>query len=367
MSKKWIIEKQQPTALRVALVSLLAILVTLFITGLIFSAYGFNPIEAFTEIFQKVTKSRRSFFEVLRKAIPLMLCGVGLVVAFRAQFWNIGAEGQILAGAVAASGVALFTNIPAPFMLPCMFIAGFLAGGMWGFLPAILKIRLGVNEIITTLMMNYIAIFIVQWLISGPWQGATTRGFARSDTFEKVAWIPIIEKTRLHWPTLVVAVVLAIVVALLLSRSKLGFEIRVMGSSPEAARYAGINFFRTTLLLMLISGGAAGLAGVGEVGGILHRLDTPLAISQGYGYMAIIVALLARGKPMAVILTALLLGFVFASGDIMKVALRMPVQMTSVISGLLLLVIICAEPLMNYRLRRVSKTASLDNSKVGEV
>lgn len=363
---RWVIEKQEPTAFRVFLVSLIAILVTLFITGLIFAAYGFHPIDSFVEIYQKITKNQRSFFEVLRKAIPLMLCGVGLVVAFRAQFWNIGAEGQILAGAVAASGVALFTNIPAPFMLPCMFIAGFLAGGLWGFLPAILKIRLGVNEIITTLMMNYIAIFIVQWLISGPWQGATTRGFARSDTFDKIAWIPVIERTRLHWPTLVIAIVLVVVVALMISRSKLGFEIRVMGSSPEAARYAGINFFKTTLLLMLISGGAAGLAGVGEVGGILHRLDTPLAISQGYGYTAIIVALLARGKPMAVIITALLLGFVFASGDIMKVALRLPFQMTSVISGMLLLVLICAEPLMHYRLKRVPKLNSQKLNSGGE-
>ncbi|MEZ4607312.1 MAG: hypothetical protein R2865_11075 [Deinococcales bacterium] len=230
---------------------------------------------------------------------------------------------------------------------------------MWGFLPAFLKIRLGVNEIITTLMMNYIAIYITLWLINGPWKGQSMRGFARSDQFDKSAWLPTLTGTRLHYPTLILAILLVILITVLLLRSKLGFEIRIMGQSPSAAHYAGINFFSTTILLMLISGGAAGLAGVGEVAGILHRLDHPSAISQGYGYTAIIVALLARGQPPATIITALFLGFIFASGDVMKAVLRMPFQITGVISGLVLFFIICAEPLMHYRLRRVPKEIPL--------
>nr|NIV29118.1 ABC transporter permease [Anaerolineae bacterium] len=239
-------------------------------------------------------------------------------------------------------------------MIPGMFLAGFLAGGLWGLVPAYLKVRLGVNEIITTLMLNYVALYIVRWLINGPWKGESATGFSYSDKFDRAIWLPTVGTTRLHWPTLLLGLVLALFVALLLSRMQLGFEIRMMGQSPEAARYAGVNFLRTTLILVLFSAGAAGLAGVGEVAGIHHRLIEPNSISLGYGYTAIIVALLARGSPLAAILSALFMGLVFASGDIMKVALRLPFQITGVINGLILMFVICAEPFLRYRLVRLS-------------
>lgn len=342
----------------VGLVSLGSVVAALVVTGVIFAAYGFNPLQAYRDILGAIFADWRGAAEVVRRAIPLLLAGVGILLALKARFWNIGAEGQILAGAVAASGVALFVPVPAPLMIPTLFIVGFLGGALWSFVPAILKVKLGVNEIITTLMMNYVALYMVQWLINGPWKGLTTRGFARSDPFPSVAELPTWGATRLHWPTLVLGLLFAIGVAFLLSRTKLGFEIRMMGESPEAARYAGVDFFRTTLLLMLIAGGAAGLAGVGEVAGIHHRLVGPDDISLGYGYTAIIVALLARGSALAAILTALFLGLVFASGDVMRVVLRLPAQMTDVISGLVLFFVICSEPLMRYTLRWVPKQES---------
>jgi simple sugar transport system permease protein len=226
--------------------------------------------------------SARKFFEAgvahipeersRRGIVPGMSVAENLVLRrYRAQFWNIGAEGQLLARAVGAAGVALFSPIPAPWLLPGMFATGFVAGSLWGCLPALLKLKLGVNEVITTLMLNYIALYLVQWLIYGPWKGKSMRGFAYTDPFPQGARLPLIPGTRVHWPTLVLGVVLAVGIAFLLSRTRLGYEVRVIGQNPEAARYAGIDAARVTLLVMLISGGAAGLAGVGEVAGMLGR------------------------------------------------------------------------------------------------
>ncbi|MBI3974907.1 MAG: ABC transporter permease [Armatimonadetes bacterium] len=334
-------------------VSLAAIGVALLLAGVIFWSHGVSPIRAYGVIVRGTLMSARALPEIGRNAIPLMLAGVGLVLAFRAQFWNIGAEGQILAGATAATGVALFLpfQIPAPWMLPAMFAAGFVGGALWGLLPTVLRLRLSVNEVITTLMMNYIALYLVQWLVHGPWKGPEMRGFAFTNAFPPGGIIPVIAGTRIHWPTLALGLALAAGSALLLSRTRLGFEIRVQGESPEAARYAGIDPARTTLVVMLLAGGAAGLAGVGEVGGIHHRLLDPTQISLGYGYAAIIVAWLARGSPLAAIVTAVFLGVVFSAGDVMRVGLQMPARVTDVFNGLILFCLIGSERLMHYRVR----------------
>ncbi|HEX7005210.1 MAG TPA: ABC transporter permease [Trueperaceae bacterium] len=344
--------RPDPSPLLVFAVSLAAILAALLVTGVLFALQGVDPVAGFATILQRTILDPRGSSEVVRKSIPLLLAGVGIVLALRARFWNIGAEGQILAGAVAASGVALFLPVPPALMVPTMFLAGFIAGAAWGFLPAILKVRLGVNEIITTLMLNYVALYIVRWLINGPWRGDSVTGFSYSDRFPEYAWLPTIGTTRLHWPTLLIGLVLALLLAFVLFRTRLGFEIRMMGESPEAARYAGVDFFWTTIALVCVAAGAAGIAGVGEVAGIHQRLLEPTSISLGYGYTAIIVALLARGNPLATIVTALFMGLVFASGDIMKVSLRLPSQMPSVINGLVLLFLVCSEPLLRYRLVR---------------
>jgi ABC-type uncharacterized transport system permease subunit len=357
--------RPDPSSWLVFAVSLGAVVGSLIVTGVLFALHGVEPLSAYATIFQKTILNERGFSEVVRKSIPLLLAGVGLVLAFRARFWNIGAEGQILAGAVAASGVALFVPLPAALAVPGMFLAGFLAGAAWGFLPAILKVRLGVNEIITTLMMNYIALYIVRWLINGPWRGRSVTGFSYSDRFPDYAWLPTLGTTRLHWPTLALGLILALLLTFVLFRTRLGFEIRMMGESPEAARYAGVDFLWTTIALVCVAAGAAGLAGVGEVAGIHHRLVEPNSISLGYGYTAIIVALLARGNPLAAIVTALFMGLVFAAGDIMKVSLRLPSQMPSVINGLVLLFLVCSEPLLRYRLVRAPPAGRSHSSGTG--
>ena len=336
-------------------VSVLAVVLALLVAALVFRGYGVNPWRAYVTIAKSTLGSRFGLMEILRRTIPLLLCGVGLVVAFRSQFWNIGAEGQLLAGAVAATGVALFTGISGKWLLPAMFGAGFLAGAAWGVIPAFLKVKLKVNDVISTLMMNYIMIYIVEWLIHGPWKGPTMRGFAYTDTFPKAAWLPTLPLSRVHWPTLIIGVAAAAVVAFILARTRLGYEIRVVGESEGAARYAGINFLRVSLWVMVLSGGLAGLAGVGEVAGIHHKLLSPVQVSAGYGYTAIIVAWLARGSPIAAIVTSLLFGLIFAAGDVIKVSLRMPSQVTGVFNGLILFFLIGVELLMYWKVRLLPK------------
>jgi simple sugar transport system permease protein len=335
----------------VLIVSVLAVFAALIAAAGIFWSFGLNPIHAYATVFTGTLADRRAAPEILRQAIPLLLCGVGLVLAFRAQFWNIGAEGQLLAGASGAAGVALFAPLPAPLVLPAMFAAGAVCGALWGLLPTVLRLKLDVNEVITTLMMNYIALFLVDWLVHGPWKGPTAFGFAYTDTFRDAAWLSLVPGTRVHWPTLAIGVALALALAFFLARTRLGFEIRVQGENPTAARYAGIDPVRTTLAAMLISAGAAGLAGVGEVAGIHHRLLFPTQVSLGYGYAAIIVAWLARGSPVAAILTALFLGLIFSAGDTMKVTLQMPFRVTDVFNGLILFFLIGSERLLWYRVR----------------
>jgi len=327
-----------------------AILLAFAVTGIIFFSYGVNPGRAYAEILGGSLGSIYGLGETLRRAIPLLLCGVGLVLAFRAFFWNIGAEGQLLMGAVAATGIALFVGIPDPFLIPAMFFAGFFAGAIWGLIPAMLRAFLCINEVITTLMMNYIAMYLVLYLIHGPWKGPQMRGFAYTNTFPEAAWLPTLGTSRVHWPTLIIGLALVALSFLLLSRTKLGYEIRVVGENPEAARYAGISYGKTILLVMFLSGGAAGLAGVGEVAGIHHMLRHPNQISLGYGYTAIIVAWLARGSPLVTIFTALLLGVIFAGGDVIKVSLGLPFQIIGVFNGLILFFLIGSELLMYYRI-----------------
>lgn len=333
-------------------VSLIAVIVGLLVTAGVFVGYGLNPVEAYGLIVRRTLLDGRGFSEVVRKSIPLLLAGVGLVLAFRAQFWNIGAEGQILAGAVGTAGVALFVPIPQPWLVPSMYLAGFLAGALWGLVPAVLKARLGVSEIITSLMLNYVALYGVRWLINGPWKAKSMTGFAYSERFGPAAALPMFGSTRVHVSTLIVGLAFVVMLWFILRHTRLGFAVRMLGQSPAAARYAGVSLLGTTVALAMLSAGAAGVAGTGEVAGIHRRLIDPDSISLGYGYTAILVALLARGNPFATVLTALFLGWVFAAGDVMKVSLHLPFQITGVLTGVMLLCVVAAEPLLRYRFVR---------------
>ncbi len=339
------------------LVSLAAIVVSLvlalLVIAVVFRIFGLDPVETYRRMFRGAFGSTYGLSETLVKTIPLLITGVGLSVAFRALVWNIGAEGQLLMGAVAATWIALFVmpDAPAWILIPSMFIAGFIAGAIWALIPAFLKAKYQTNEVITTLMMVYIASEFVNYLVYGPWKGAQEWGFPYSDKFPAAAQLPVLGTTRVHYPTLILALALAGLMYLLMMRTRVGYEIRVVGENPTAARYAGINHMRVILMVMLISGGLAGLAGVGEVAGVHHRLRVAQGISAGYGFTAIIVAWLGRLNPLAVIVSSFLFGGLLVGGDTLQVALQLPVATIQLFNGVILFFVLAAEVLTRYTIR----------------
>lgn len=316
----------------------------------VFAASGVSPWEAWRTLLEGTLGDSQGLAEVLRRTLPLLLIGSGLTLAFRVGFFNIGAEGQLLAGAVASTGVALFLP-PGAWSLPLMFLAGAVGGGLWTLPAAWLRSRVNVNEILTTLMLNPVAGSLVIALVTGPWRGEQVQGYTYTDAFPPAGQLPLLEGTLVHWPTLVLGVAVAVALQVLLHRTAVGYALRVVGASPRAARYTGMPVGRVVLLTGLLSGGAAGLAGAGEVAGIHHRLLDPSQLSLGYGFTAIIVAWLARGHPALVLLTAPLMGVILAGGDLLKISLNLPFRVIDVFSGILLLCLICGESLSRHRVR----------------
>lgn len=340
-----------PPRLRALWVTLAAVLVALVLVGIVIFAAGTNPLDAYAAMFRGTVMDGRGWAEVLRRAVPLLLVGVGLTLAFRAQFFNIGAEGQILLGAVAAGGVALFVPLPGLLLPAVMFVVAFLAGGLWALIAAWLRTRLRVNEILSTLMLNYVATYLVIYLIAGPWKGKNVRGFIYTDDFPAAAWLPTLPGTLVAWPTLLLGVLAAVGLQFLLTRSTKGFELRVVGENAGAARYTGISITKTVLLMGLITGGMAGLAGAGEVMGIHHKLLEPAQISAGYGFTAIIVAWLARGNPLLCLVTAPVMAIILAGGDVLKINLNLPFRIVDVFSGVMLLCLIASEIFVRHRIK----------------
>jgi simple sugar transport system permease protein len=338
----------------------------LIAVGIVFAASGANPFYALYRIFSGSFGSRYGLGETITKAIPLILIGAGLTVAFRAKFWNIGAESQLLAGATVACWLGLNLPLPGPLLVPSMFLAGALAGALWGVIPALLRVRLGVNEVITTLMLNYIGAELITALITGPWKGATQQGFPYTDNLPDAATLAVVPGTRIHLVTLFVALGCAILLFVLVQRTRFGYELRVVGENPEAARYAGINFLRVAVVMMAISGGAAGLAGVGEVAGIHHHLTYPGNISAGYGFTGIIVAWLAKLNPVAAILSAVFFAGILVGGDAIQISLGLPAATVQVFNGTLLFFLIGGDTFLRNRLR-IEWPGAASAAKAGEV
>lgn len=274
-------------------VTVFSILLAVPIIAVIFSGFNVNPLDAFLVILEGAFGDVYGISETVTKAIPLMLCAVGLGVAYETGFYNIGAEGQLLMGAIFSTWVALnFGHLSSMILLPSMLIAGAIGGGIWGLIPTYLKVKFETNEVITTLMMNYIASKTLDYLVFGPWRGKEEWGFPYTSKFSETARLPVIGFTRVHYPTLILGLAAALILFFVLRRTKIGFDTRIVGKNPEAARYLGINSTKIFMFVMLISGGLAGIAGFGEVAGIQHRLRQ--AISPGYGFTSIIVAGLPR-------------------------------------------------------------------------
>jgi simple sugar transport system permease protein len=338
----------------VFLVSVIAVVVALLIGALIIALAGGNPWASYAHIARASFGSLGVFSDTLVKAIPLMLVGLACALAFRMRLWNIGAEGQFYLGAFGASAVVLLPVLPetAPrwLFIIVMMAAGILCGALWGFIPGILKARFNVNEIISTLMLNYIAVAWNNYFIFAIW---TEGGFQMSRVFPQNAWLPRLTEYAAQFPALrgltthlglLFAVLAAVVVWLILYRSQWGYEIRLVGDNPNAARYAGISIARNTILVMMVSGGLAGLAGMSEISGVVHRLQG--AISPGYGFTGIIVAWLAKLNPAAVILVSVLFGALILAGREIQ-----PSGIPKLIQGVILVCLIASDFFLRYHVR----------------
>ncbi len=335
------------------LVILFSLIGGFFVIGIVFLISGVNPLYALWKIFSGSFGSMYGITETITKAIPLVLIGAGLVLVFRAKFWNIGAEGQVLLGAVFATYVGLNfgSSLPPYIVIPLMFIVGFIGGAVWAIFPAIFKLKFGVNEVISTLMMNYIAAEFVTYLVTGPWKGKSQKGFPYTDDLPNSAILDVIGVTRIHTVTLVVAVLMVVFLFVLIYYTKFGYELRVTGDNQDAAKYAGIDFVKVSLLMMVLSGGLAGMAGVGEVAGIHHHLSYPANISSGYGYTAIIVAWLAKLNPLFVIVSGIFFAGILVGGDAIQVSLGLPAATVQIFNGILLFSLIAGDYFLNNKIK----------------
>ncbi len=338
-------------------VPIASLLVALVLGAVLFAIAGVNPLEAYRTMLAGAFTSARGLEGTIVKAIPLILTGLAVAIAFRTVLWNIGAEGQLYMGAFAATGVALYLLPKAPpiVLIPATLLAGFAAGALWGLIPGTLKAFLGVSEIITSLMLNYVAILWTDYLIYGPWKDPQGYGFPGTAPFP-AAQFPRIPGTKIHLG-LLLGVLVAGLLVLILQRTRWGYEIRVIGENPKAARYAGIDMVKNIVLVMLLSGGLAGIAGVSELAGLsVPRLQKGL--SPGYGYTAIIIAWLARLNPWAVILVAFLFAGLLVGGDRVQIMMHLPRATAYVLQGIVLFAVLGGELFTRYRIRIVREKQS---------
>ena len=342
--------RPQPSALWSYASPVLALLVTVMVGVLMFTALGKDPVSALSVFFWEPIRSAYALGELAVKATPLLLIALGLAVCFRSNVWNIGAEGQYVLGAIAASGVALLAdpNTGRWIVLPIL-LAGVLGGMFWAGITAWLRDRFNANEILVSLMLVYVAVQVLSYVVSGPWKDPQGYNFPQSKNFELVTRIPrLFEGSRV---SIGVFLALAGVVAtwIFLFRTRAGFAQQVGGLAPAAARYAGFSSRRALWVALLVSGGTAGLAGALEVAGPIGQL-TPY-VPAGYGFAAIIVAFVGRLHPVGMVLSAILMSMFYIGGELAQSRLGLPKSLTGVFQGLLLFTLLACDTLVNYRLK----------------
>jgi general nucleoside transport system permease protein len=341
--------RPQPSAFWTYASPVLALLVTVIIGVLLFSALGKDPVRGLQVFFWEPIKSPYALGELMVKATPLLIIALGLSVCFRSNVWNIGAEGQFVIGAVAAGGVALLADkTTGPWIVPAILLAGVAGGMVWAGIVALLRDRFNANEILVSLMLVYVADMVLSYLVFGPWKDPAGYNFPQTKTFEAVARIPrLMDGSRVS-----IGILLALggVVALwiFLFRTFGGFSQEVSGLAPAAARYAGFSSRRALWVALLVSGGAAGLAGALEVAGPIGQL-TPY-VPAGYGFAAIIVAFVGRLHPVGVVFSAVLMSMFYIGGELAQSRLGLPKSLTGVFQGLLLFNLLACDTLMAYRI-----------------
>lgn len=332
-----------------------AVVVALFFGGIIIAMIGGDPFATYTHIAKSSFGDIGVLSDTLVKATPILFTALACSVAFRMKLWNIGAEGQFVMGAFGAGAIVLTPILPAntsPWIfIPVMILAGMIAGGLWGLIPGFLKARFNVNEIISSLMLNYIAISWINFWIFGVWSEG---GFQMSPKFPANAslprlldlakYVPIFRGLTTHLG-LFIGICAAVILWFVIYRSRWGYEVRLIGDNPNAAKYAGINITRNIVIAMTISGALAGLGGMSEVTGVVHRLQTS-PVAAGYGFTGIIVAWLAKLNPLVAILVSVLFGALILAGREIQ-----PSGVPKMIQGIILVCLIASDFLLRYRIR----------------
>lgn len=329
---------------------LLAVLLTVLTGAAMFAVLGREPVHALYVFFIQPLTTEHGLTELGVKAAPLVLIGVGLSASFRANVWNIGAEGQLTVGAILGGGLAIWQHdTENGLLLWAVLLMGIVGGMAWSAIPALLRTRFNASEILTSLMLTYVATLLLSYLVHGPWRDPDGYNFPESRLFPDAATMPLlVEGSRLHLGA-VIALVLAGLAWLLMARSLIGFQLRVVGVAPAAARYVGFSENRLIWLSLLVGGGLAGLAGAIEVAGPIGQLLP--SISPGYGFTAIIVAFLGRLHPLGVVAAGLLMALTYLGGETAQIELGTPAAVTGVFQGFLLFYLLAADVLTGYRVR----------------
>ena len=349
-------QRPEPSARMRVAAPILATALTLLVGSIVFAALGHSPLATLHAFFIAPLSSMNGLSEWLLKASPLILIACGLAVGFRANVWNIGAEGQLIIGAIAASGVGLFYPDPeSVLLLPLMFVAGALAGMGWAAIPAFLRARMNTNEILVTLMLTYIAVLFLSWLVHGPWRDPAGFNYPQTALLPPAAMFePFDYAYRLNG-SVFITVVAVVAMWLFTDRSFLGYKMSVSGAAPLAARYAGFRESAAVWTGLLAGGAAAGIAGMAEAAGPLGQLSSQ--ISPGYGFAAIIVAFIGRLNAFGIVLGGLLMSLLFLGGDSVQMTLGLPSALTRIFQGILLFFLLAADFFIFYRIRPLREHA----------
>ena len=344
-----LVRRPEPSRAMTFLSPLIAVALTVVTGFVMFIAFDVDPFAALYVFFIEPLTAQWSLEELVIKATPIVLVAIGLSVCFLSNTWNIGAEGQLIAGAIFGSIPPIFfPEWQGPLVLPAMLAMGILGGMLYGAIPALLKVRFGANEILTSLMLVYVAQLLVDYLARGPWRNPEGHNFPDSRPFDGDQLLPALFGTNIR-VSIVFVVVAVVVVAFLMRSTITGFQVRVIGEAPRAGAFAGFSRNRMILLAFLISGGFAGLAGVCEVAGPIGQLR--ISVSPGYGFTAIIVAFLGRLNPFGILIAGFVLALTFLGGEGAQIMLGLPEQMTRVFQGMRLFSVLACDTFIHDRLR----------------
>jgi general nucleoside transport system permease protein len=331
-----------------------SIILALFVSALFIMVLSLNPLEVYKSMIDGAFGNNYRFMETLRKSIPLCITALGIAVAFKMKFWNIGAEGQIMMGACFATYFALFhSTLPKPILLTIMVIAGMIGGCIWALIPALFKAKWGTNETIVTLMMNYVAIKFITYLQYEPWKDPNAMGFPKIASFADNAILPDLFGLHIGW---VFAIILVVVIYLFMNRTKIGFETSVLGESEKTAIYAGMNTKKIIVVAMLLSGGLAGLSGMIQASAVSNTLSVSMAV--GTGYTAIIVAYLSGLSAPIILVVSILFAALLEGGSFIQTAYGIPESAALILQSMILFFVLGSEFFIRYKIVKNNNSAA---------